>query len=306
MRRKHQRLKHSQSPVLKVTVYDISSVLPVSKELAQVYRVDSRDPVAMCHHNRDAALRLGRPEVGQVWEVCGQVVQAATLLDTWSLTPLGRPLISSLLEHQAQCRDFQTVAMLVCALTAPTRPRRKRPEQRPEQRPEREKFWFLSGGAGDSPYHTISGLSHTRLDTLLSQRNTRSNSWTEAGQEDQEDSPGGEEEGHGEARHGLLDLASSHLYSAALTAYCELLHSWGLLTQRTEVAQHGPLGDVAGCQVGRSKGGLTCLVCRLPVAGLSLVCPVCGHGGHLAHMQQWYSDHNKCPARCSCPCKRYL
>ena len=73
MRRKHQRLKHSQSPVLKVTVYDISSVLPVSKELAQVYRVDSRDPVAMCHHNRDAALRLGRPEVGQVWEVAASM-----------------------------------------------------------------------------------------------------------------------------------------------------------------------------------------------------------------------------------------
>ena len=64
---KHQKLlRHSNSPVLKVTVYDISSMLPVSKALASLYAVDSRDPVAMCQYNSAVARRLGRSELGQV------------------------------------------------------------------------------------------------------------------------------------------------------------------------------------------------------------------------------------------------
>ena len=73
--------------------------------------------------------------------MCGQVLEAGAQSDTWSRTPLGQPLISSLLEHQAQSRDFQTVAMLVCALTAPTTSTRREEEERPERGP----FWLLTG-----------------------------------------------------------------------------------------------------------------------------------------------------------------
>ena len=63
-----------QRPVLKVTVYDISSMLPVSCELARLYRVDSVDPVSMCEQNSAVAARLGRTELSQVWSVTGQVM----------------------------------------------------------------------------------------------------------------------------------------------------------------------------------------------------------------------------------------
>ena len=69
------------------------------------------------------------------------MLEAGAQSDSWSRTPLGQPLISSLLEHQAQSRDFQTVAMLVCALTAPTTSTRREEEERPE----RGQFWLLTG-----------------------------------------------------------------------------------------------------------------------------------------------------------------
>ena len=323
-----------QRPVLKVTVYDISSMLPVSKELAALYRVDSSDPVAMCDHNSGLAARLARPELSQVWALVGQVLSAAQQLEAaegdsaaWSFSPLGRPLISSLLAHQARSRDFQTVAMLVVALTSPTRaPARLEPDQKAG----RDKFWFLksgllSGGAGDSPYHTVHTLStstlgsasasQTRLESLFSHRNTsgRSNSWTEAAQEDEaEQLPARLEAAHGQPRCGLLEPGDSELYRGAVTAYCHLLHNWGFLRQRTEVAQHGPLQpstDISACLVSPSSSSslpLTCAICRLPVSGLSLTCPVCGHGGHLEHLQLWHAKHDRCPARCSCPCYKYF
>ena len=245
MRRNLGKPRLKQSPILKVTVYDISSMLPVSRALAEHYTMDDSDPVAMCEQNSAVAVRLGRGEVGQAWALCGQVLQAAALQDGWSLSPLGRPLISSILDHQANSRDFQTVAMLVCALTKPTVPRRK--EEDP--RAGREKFWFLKSGAltpgaGDSPYHTVhthtlSTMSDTKLDLLFSQRNTRSNSWTDAGQEEQEERPNKRDQAeHGEARYDLLEPEQKELYSAALTAYSELLYNWALLRQRTEVSQH--------------------------------------------------------------------
>ena len=320
-----------QRPVLKVTVYDISSMLPVSKELARLYRVSSDDGVGMCQYNRAVAERLGRADLSQVWAVVGQVLAAAQHLQeeegdckAWSFSPLGKPLISSLLAHQARSRDFQTVALLVVALTFPTRPAAR---QEPEQRDKaRDKFWFLksgvlsaggAGGAGESPYHTVHTLStlrsgsasHTRLESLFTQRNTRSNSWTEAGQEDEAvQQPPRLEVGHGQPRCGLLDQADCELYRGAITAYCHLLYNWGLLRQRTEVAQHGPLHtDLESCLVATNTSlPLTCVICRLPVSGLSLTCPVCGHGGHLAHLQQWHATHDKCPARCSCSCTKYL
>ena len=41
----------------------------------------------------------------------------------------------------------------------------------------------------------------------------------------------------------------------------------------------------------------SCSVCCLPVHGLGLYCPDCGHGGHLNHVSKW----TKCPL-CGCRC----
>ena len=239
--------------------------------------------------------------------------------------------------------------MLVCALTKQTRTQKAdivTAMEPSNAHVDRDKFWFLkSNNSGlscsDSPYHTVhsvhssavspglrsTGGSDTRLDALPAMKSTRSNSWTEVGQEETVNTTGVSEVetvAHGEIRWGLLEPSLSDLYSAALVSYCELLHSWGLMEKRTEVAKHGPgpgledVGVASLCPVcGERLGGqsceagcgqvwaLTCVLCRVPVTGLSLLCPGCGHGGHHTCITHWFSKHEICSADCSCQCKMY-
>ena len=47
----------------------------------------------------------------------------------------------------------------------------------------------------------------------------------------------------------------------------------------------------------------TCVLCHLPVRGMYVVCPGCGHGGHLKHLQQWFSKgQNVCASGCGHRC----
>jgi len=45
-----------------------------------------------------------------------------------------------------------------------------------------------------------------------------------------------------------------------------------------------------------------CVACRLPVRGLYAACPGCGHGGHLRHLQLWFSSQPTCPSGCGHAC----
>ena len=65
---------------MKVTVYNISPMLPISRHLAEKYRVLD-DPVEMCRHNSRVASELNHTELAQIWQLCGQVVDAANQVD---------------------------------------------------------------------------------------------------------------------------------------------------------------------------------------------------------------------------------
>ena len=62
---------------LKVTVYNISKMLPISRELAARYVV-LEDPVAMCKSNSEVADELGKPELARIWQLASQVALAAS------------------------------------------------------------------------------------------------------------------------------------------------------------------------------------------------------------------------------------
>ena len=55
---------------------------------------------------------------------------------------------------------------------------------------------------------------------------------------------------------------------------------------------------------------MICLLCSLPVRGMATLCHVCGHGGHLGHLQEWFllpQSNQLCAAPgCGCPCLKYL
>ena len=38
------------------------------------------------------------------------------------------------------------------------------------------------------------------------------------------------------------------------------------------------------------------------VRGIYVWCQVCGHGGHLQHIQDWHKDHAQCPTGCGHSC----
>ena len=157
---------------LKVTVYNISKMLPISRELAARYVV-LEDPVAMCKANAEVADELGNSELARIWQLASQVASAAGEIGEeneqggWANCPMGRPLLKSLLSHHLQCKDFQTVALLICAFTKQTIMKPPTPLKSPQEplpQLARDKFWFLKsgaltgttpGGLGDSPYHTV-------------------------------------------------------------------------------------------------------------------------------------------------------
>ena len=73
-------MKNKEIVSLKVTVYNISPMLPISRPLAEKYRVLD-NPVEMCNHNSRVASELNNMELAQIWQLCGQVVDAASQVD---------------------------------------------------------------------------------------------------------------------------------------------------------------------------------------------------------------------------------
>jgi hypothetical protein len=50
------------------------------------------------------------------------------------------------------------------------------------------------------------------------------------------------------------------------------------------------------------KPFIKCSICRLTCKGLTSFCNLCGHGGHLEHMQNWFKSESICPTGCGCMC----
>lgn len=46
-----------------------------------------------------------------------------------------------------------------------------------------------------------------------------------------------------------------------------------------------------------------CSICHLMVKGPNAWCQGCGHGGHLLHMQEWFTKYIWCPAGCGHMCE---
>lgn len=125
--------------------------------------------------------------------------------------------------------------------------------------------------------------------------------------------------------NSLLDPSKQPLYEHYKRSYGEVLYRWGLLEKRAEVlkllqtstkqqsrmciglslACHncgqpvtGPSPLCTACRMAAFR----CALCHTPVRGLSNFCLVCGHGGHMHHMRQWFEKQSFCPSGCGCPC----
>ena len=84
----------------------------------------------------------------------------------------------------------------------------------------------------------------------------------------------------------------------------------------SDIAQGNLVTNCADCSAtsrarARRRRWRHCAVCRLPVrGGLFSLCLHCGHGGHVAHLRDWFESaaeggrrNAACPAGCGCPCE---
>lgn len=73
-------------------------------------------------------------------------------------------------------------------------------------------------------------------------------------------------------------------------------------------ASSGAAGGGAGhrsapsCNKCQARQTPPCAICGKEVKGIFVACQTCGHGGHPAHVREWFSKEQKCPAGCGHVC----
>ncbi|VDI29347.1 WD repeat-containing protein 59 [Mytilus galloprovincialis] len=119
----------------------------------------------------------------------------------------------------------------------------------------------------------------------------------------------------------MLDPVDKNKYDEYLRCYANILDCWGLKNQSREVMkfvsnappEHRGIEfsvycykcsqPVRGSQCLSCKyPAFNCAICHLGVKGLSNFCLACGHGGHTAHLTEWFKRENECPTGCGCQC----
>ncbi len=128
-----------------VSIYNVSKLFPFDKRLATKYVV--REGYAAdaaksaCLRNAVVAARAGKTEAARLWQICAQIAETAIDhaacrakmrdIDRVPLShhPMGRPLLSSIVNHLLRLHDVQMAAIISCIF----KPGRKLPTQKPEK-----------------------------------------------------------------------------------------------------------------------------------------------------------------------------
>ncbi|XP_022914138.1 GATOR2 complex protein WDR59 isoform X2 [Onthophagus taurus] len=291
-----------KGPKAYVLVYDVSPLFYVNRFLADNY-ILAGDVVAICRYNKSIASSIGRVDLVQAWTLAELVSgpQQAEEDMCWTYHPFGNELMQSLISHYANQSDVQTAAMLCCIFGK---------ENETNSKKITTKQRLIHPESGGSPYHTIpvadiitEGIGFPLI------KSTRSSSLENLRLH--------------ELQHpSIVDKDQNvNLYEYYKLSYAELLHRWKLLYNRVEVLKYMStpsetyrglefLTDCQNCQKPSKyctcdnckKLSLNCIICHTSVRGSANCCLMCGHGGHTAHMQQWFVKNKMCPSGCGCRC----
>ncbi|XP_044008732.1 GATOR complex protein WDR59 isoform X2 [Aphidius gifuensis] len=309
-----------------VTVFDVSSLFFINKELAEKYIINITDIPGMCQHNANIAASLERPDLVQAWCLAAQVIspsltnttttsaQTPDIIPPWPLHPFGQNMIHSLIQHYANQSDIQMAGMLSCAFS-----HRSANHDTNKTYQQNNKSNKISPGG--SPYHTIHPANTTTEGwNFQNIKHNRSNSWSES----LDDLKLNNDSYDNGKRIKLLDDKNAQLYDSYKKAYAEVLHRWRLLDARAQVLKHvsslptetpKEVEFQSECQIciKTSKGpqcssckrfAFQCVICHISVRGPSNFCTACGHGGHTKHLATWFSTETVCPTGCGCCCLR--
>jgi hypothetical protein len=102
-------------------------------------------------------------------------------------------------------------------------------------------------------------------------------------------------------------LFNQHDHDAILYGYASLLHRWKHFYKRTQILSQIDHNCQSPASIGQATSTIImCTVCSQPVLGQYFLCAVCGHGGHLRHVHEWFSSEEKNPKQCpqkDCTCR---
>uniref|UniRef100_A0A8C4NE65 WD repeat domain 59 n=1 Tax=Eptatretus burgeri TaxID=7764 RepID=A0A8C4NE65_EPTBU len=283
----------------KVVVQDISCLLPIHRQLAELYILDVNHVQEMCLANTAAAASVGRRDLVQVWSLAAASTSSflapsinPDVETPWAAHPFGRGLLKSLLAHYSCMHDVQTLALLCCTFDA--------------QQKLLAIFFFYSRSHSSCYVAFLSLSDHhdiyieatqqmwSHLDCMVSR---------------------------------LLDPDDILQRSEFKKCYGEILYRWGLKEKRAEVLKfvcypldhHKGVEKSVFCSIliyhcGSKTRGVQCSMCRsysfrcaichVAVRGASNFCLTCGHGGHSTHVLEWFLRHNVCPTGCGCHCQQ--
>mmetsp|Transcript_2095 Transcript_2095/g.3201 ORF Transcript_2095/g.3201 Transcript_2095/m.3201 type:complete len:728 (+) Transcript_2095:1-2184(+) len=236
---------------------------------------------SICIYNSDICRKFGQIDKSNTWSMIAEALEndfdeELDSFDGWgSGSSFSRELVSNMLKYYESVGDVQMVATIVCVL----RPEGEGPEQR--------------------------NRNETKSEV-----------------------------------NSLLPPDQDEKYDLCIRRYGKLVYRWGLLAKRTELHKHlsRHLLRAEGSQFIPSKDGgkdqtgvsfaitclscnkenvvsgvgnicsscgdyaFRCIICDNAVRGMFTICPLCGHGGHMNHMLNWFEDNKMCPSGCGCFC----
>jgi len=84
---------HLSQPNSTVSIYDLSILLPVSKKLANDYKIDLNNLIHMCEINQQLTEKMAKYELAHCWRLlAGLLILQPTLSDdnSWFQTPIAQ------------------------------------------------------------------------------------------------------------------------------------------------------------------------------------------------------------------------
>jgi len=283
-----------------ISIYDVSCLFPINKDLASKYELDISNVFSTCLKNAWITNSFKRKDLVQTWSLAAyacntncnikkKVTSSVDQINDWKSHPFTMHMIDSLITHYAGHSDFQTAALLCCV------------------------------------FDPNSAFKNIEQDMTPTPVYTRSNSVSEGfsftrGQEDST-------ECFEVCDQGLvLDDSSSKkevYYDEYKKTYMDVLDNLGLLDQQASIKKflkHQTqkssgfffrfVIECFKCKNSVKDGyclqcqqfSLKCSLCSSTVRGAAHVCLKCGHGGHANHLIEWFSKETLCALNCGCCC----
>lgn len=329
----------------KVVIQDLSSSLPMNRTLAEEYIVPTKSNyIEACRKNRDVAEKIGRKDLVELWSTL-ELVQSSVFNDKsssgkpWAEMAFGKQLVAELIAHYSKLLDVQTLAMMSC-MFAPdygSKPNRNYQLWHNAASPG-----SIARSFSYNSFENDSGSGSHRSNSFCEHPSDMG--WPKTGHSPQNyyfniESPSDDyrylgspvldfdcrDEDILEKSIELLDRNNQQQYDAFKQAYANVLDRWKLVNQKTQILKyiHRPATPHSGltfqivCENCHSdtqypqctacmKFAMRCALCRLPIKKLMNFCFLCGHGGHLHHMDSWFESNTVCATGCGCECRPRL